>query len=50
MHLPNLSIFKLIDSENGNMLFKQFFRLEIFHFRFLYLIAIFGHRKYLDNP
>ena len=49
MDLPNLSIFKLIDSENGNMLFKEFFRLEIFHFRF-YLIAILGHRKYLDNP
>ena len=40
MHLPNLSIFKLIDSENGNMIVKNYFRFENFHFRFQ-LMAIF---------
>ena len=30
VYLPNLSIFKLVDSENENMLFKNYFRFEIF--------------------
>ena len=44
MHLANLSIFKLIDSENENMLFKNHFRFEIFHFRF-YLMGILDTAK-----
>ena len=29
VHLPNLSIFNLIDSENENMLFKNYFRFQL---------------------
>ena len=29
VHLSNKPIFKLIDSENGTMLFKNYFRFEI---------------------
>ena len=30
VYLPNLSIFKLINSENENKRFKNYFRFEIF--------------------
>ena len=30
VYLHNLSIFKLIDSENENILIKNYFRFEIF--------------------